>query len=404
MKPPEAGHFSESSNKDFTLSLVTTRREFLGLENAWRELSEKCHCSNLFTSFDWVLTWWGCLGSDKQLMVFVLRLKDRIIGIAPLMKIRRSFCKLPYREIYLISATEDPFSPRAFAGTLDFLIPDEFPGEYECFVRYLLTSFRGWNYVKLHPLPEKSRAPAIFRKVAGEQNRELSIVKVFENACISTNEPWEEYYARRSTVFQKNTARRYRNLRARHRAEFVEYRAPEEMDRAITDILAIEKKSWKWKEGVRINDPRSHDFYFSLARKFAEKNMTRIWVLRIDGRPVAYDFNIQINKCIKALKSSYDEDFAALSPGILLNYTEYRQFLQEDIHHIDLLWGNLRFKQRWANVLEPHYGVYLRRNDPYTRMIDIFTNSPVMQRLSRGYRRIRRRFVARLKGLTSWAP
>lgn len=369
------------------IQLITQREDVMGLESAWHELSEESLCSDLFTSFDWMSTWWDCLGADMQLMVFVLW-AGSIIGIVPLMKVRKFFWKFPYDEVYLLSATANPFSPRAFAGSLDFLIRNGFAAEHERFIRYLLTSFKGWNYLKLHPLPENSPSLAIFRRIADEMPQDIAITRVFENACINADGPWDEYYAGRSSVFRKNNDRRYRRLMELHRTEFIEYRRPTEMDQALTDILTIERKSWKAKEGVTIDDPRNRDFYFSLVRKFSEKEMTRIWVLKIDGIPAAYDLNIQQGKCIKSLKSSYNEDLSVLSPGIILNYVMYQQLFQEGIQCIDLLFGNLAYKQRWSNSMVPHYGVYLKHHNLYTRVIDECMKSPHLQSILRKKRAI----------------
>jgi hypothetical protein len=263
-----------------------------------------------------MLTWWDCLGKNKQLIFFVLRSSDRLIGIVPLMKVRKSFMRLPYDEVYLLSATKNPFSPRAFAGTLDFLIPDEFAVEYEYFIRYLLTTYNEWNYLKLHPLPQNSPALKMLQKIAPELHGEVSIIKVLDNACVSVSGTWEEYWSGRSFKLQKNINRLYRRLMEHHQAEFIEYRKAEEMDQAIEDILAIEQKSWKLQNGVRINDPGRNNFYFSLVRNLSKKNMTRIWILRIDGVPAAYDVHVQYGKSIKTLAGSFKEDFAAFSPEV----------------------------------------------------------------------------------------
>lgn len=336
-----------------------------------------------------MLSWWDCLGRDKQLMIFVLRSSGRIIGIVPLMRVRKYFLRFPYDEVCFLSATENPFSPRAFAGTLDFLVPDEFSGECEHFIRYLLASCKGWNYLKLHPLPENSPALASFRRIASESHIRVSMPKVFDNACLSVSGSWEEYWTGRSHDLRRNGHRRYSRLMERHRAEFREYRHPEEMEQAFADILTVEQKSWKSKDGVTINDERSRDFYPTLARRLAEKKMIRIWVLKIDGSPAGYEFYVRHDKCIKTLKTSFDEAYSAFSPGTLLRYAAYRQFFREGIHHIDLLFGNLKYKQEWTNVLEPHYGVYLTRNDLYTRFIDRCLRSPAAQRLENGYRKVR---------------
>ena len=372
------------------VKLISTRKEFLSLENDWRTLAGRCRTYNLFTSFDWMLTWWDCLGKDKELMVFVLRSSGSVIGIAPLMKIRKSIWPLKYNEVYFISATEAPYSPSAFAGTLDFIIPDEFSMEYEEFLRYLLSSVNGWHCLRLHPLPQNSPALPIFDRLVPGLRHEFSTAKIYDNACLNVAGSWTEYYAARSAKFRKNLRRARQNLTKRYPVAFVEYRTPQEMTAAYAQILQIEEQAWKWTDGSRINDRRYHDFYPALIRKFAEKNQTRIWILQIDGQPAAYDMHIQDGKSIKTLKGSYSQKFAEFSPGSLLSYTAHKRFFQEGIQHIDLLWGNLEYKQKWTNALEPHFGVCIRRKDTYSRLLQACEQSPVLYKVQQKYRQSHR--------------
>jgi len=76
--------------KQYQVKMITSEENFYSLKPTWDLLQEKLGNSNFFMSFEWMSTWWKCLGIDIKLLIFVIENGDEIVGIAPLMKSRRS--------------------------------------------------------------------------------------------------------------------------------------------------------------------------------------------------------------------------------------------------------------------------------------------------------------------------
>ena len=59
-------------------------KDFISLKNTWDMLLE--HSSNeVFSTWEWLSTWWKYFGNNKKLLILLAKENDRIVGIAPLM-------------------------------------------------------------------------------------------------------------------------------------------------------------------------------------------------------------------------------------------------------------------------------------------------------------------------------
>ena len=367
--------------------MITSEENFYSLKPAWDLLQEKLGNSNFFMSFEWMSTWWKCLGIDIKLLIFVIENGDEIVGIAPLMKSRRSIKPVKFYEISFISTVPVAYSPDSFSGTLDILINPDHEKSREVFFRYLLTEVRGWNRIKLHPLPENSQTINTLYKIAKELKISISQKKVFDNAYLQINESWETYFNGRSKSFRKNLVRAKKKLSDNRKVTFIEYRKPEEISEAMNNLQLIESQAWKFQTGIQIDDEHYNHFYFDLAKVISENNWLRIWVLMVDDIPVAYDYHVDYFGNIKTLKGSYNKAFAGFSPGSLLSWKVHQVFFEEGAKGVDLLWGNLDYKQKWTNCLKPHYEISIYNSNFYSQLIKIRKTNSLIKFFADKYRK-----------------
>jgi hypothetical protein len=308
----------------------------------------------------------------------VIKYGNETVGIAPLMKEKRSISRVSFYEICFISTIQIAYSPGSFSGTLDILINPDHENAREVFFRYLLTETKGWNSLRLHPLPENSQTLRILNKIGQDLNIKIKTEKVFDNAYLQIMESWETYFNGRSKNFRKKLARAKKKLSENGKVTFVEYRSPEDINEALQNLQLVESRAWKAETGIHLDDEQNHHFYFELAKVISKKRWLRVWVLKVDNIPIAFDYHVDYFGNIKTLKGSYDKAFAAFSPGSLLSWKAHQLFFQEGAGGVDLLWGNLDYKQKWTNCLNPHYEISFFNSTFYSRFIKfLYTNSSV---------------------------
>jgi len=132
----------------------------------------------------------------------------------------------------------------------------------------------------------------------------------------------------------------------------------------IDQVLGIEKSSWKeeWRVARRAKVDR-----FLLAILEASRKVTgtqaswMVHLLELDGQPIAYCLiNIYGNAAFLA-KSSYDQRYKKLSPGIfVLNSVIRELFDRGDIVTIDFL-TDMSYHHIWADDSLPRVRMLLTR-------------------------------------------
>jgi CelD/BcsL family acetyltransferase involved in cellulose biosynthesis len=385
--PLSSGPRSRGQSR-YQIRLITSDEEFQSLESAWNQLLCQLHSTNIFLSFEWMWTWWRCLRRRKQLRLITATAGDRTVAIAPLMRDRRRipFTPITFKELRFISTVPAAYSPSAFAGTLDVLIWPGYEDARDAIARYVLAEIRGFNCLRLHPVPAESPTLSVFRELGESLDSPTTVRKVFDNACLRVTGDWEAYYRQRKKKERWRLRRLAKKLGENYEVDCVEFTAPDQVEAATSCILQVEARSWKALHGVPINDLQYNGFYFELAKLMSQRGWLRVFVLRADGRPVAYQYYAQYNGRVAALKTSYDASFEKSAPGKVLIPLVFEKFFREGVTDVDLLWGNLDFKRKWADHLRPRREVCIYRTDWYSRLIRSLLTNQTLRRMWRFWR------------------
>ncbi len=123
---------------------------------------------------------------------------------------------------------------------------------------------------------------------------------------------------------------------------------------ALDECFALEARSWKAFSGTPVRrDPAAHAFYVELARRASLAGQLALYLLRVDGRLIAFRYCLRAGTRLDSLKTSFAPEWARYSPGLLT------QFLAA-VHEIDD--GTTRtmhfgapsaHKLRWATGVAP---------------------------------------------------
>jgi CelD/BcsL family acetyltransferase involved in cellulose biosynthesis len=364
----------------YQIKLISSQEEFQSLEPAWNSILSKLRNANFFMSFEWMWTWWNCLQEGKELLLLVVDDGDRTVAIAPLMRVTRTIpaIHIPFKEVRFVSTVSSADSASSFAGTLDFLIAPGHEGAREALVWHLLNDLVGFNCLRLHPVPEDSPTLRLFKEIGERLGVAVNVEKVIENACLRITEDWDTYYSKRKKKLRAKLRHLHKVFYNNSGIECVEFKEPAVLGEAYRGIIEVEAQSWKPDGGVAITDERYHHFYFDLAKALSEKGWLRIFILQVENKPIAYEYCVDYYGHIVGLKASYDRSYERFAPGKYLIPTVFEKFFREGAKEIDLLWGNLEFKQNWTSDVYPRFEVSFFDSGPYSRFIRAIMTSKLL--------------------------
>jgi CelD/BcsL family acetyltransferase involved in cellulose biosynthesis len=123
------------------------------------------------------------------------------------------------------------------------------------------------------------------------------------------------------------------------------------LDDLLEEGLRVEASSWKGRSGTAIaaRDDTTR-FYAGLARWAASTGWLRLAFLRLDGRAIAFQLDLELRSRYYSLKIGYDPEFERFSPGKLLAYTMVSRAAATGLHVYELLGTDEPWKDRWTEL------------------------------------------------------
>jgi len=195
----------------------------------------------------------------------------------------------------------------------------------------------GWLSFEMFPLfPEQLSR---FKAIALELPVTVFNYNFSANYC-SDFKDFRTYWNSRSSRL-RNTHRRRTKQARQHQLEF-----------QIHDVCTPELEADYWyiyQHSWKIQEP-SRCFIHWLMNWAGEHKILKLGLLKIDGKPAAFQLWLVNGKCGSIFKLAQDKRFDALSPGTILMEHMVRQLSQNSgITKIDFLLGNDEFKALWMD-------------------------------------------------------
>jgi hypothetical protein len=189
------------------------------------------------------------------------------------------------------------------------------------------------------------------------RGRQVSIRPRFFVGQFDLQDDWSAYWTGLSRNRRKKLQKGLKELGKQGGVEFVACSAADQASliQAFETSLQIELASWKGEQCSSIlNHPQVAKYFRSNAAHFADCGLLRVYLLKVEGRPIAFDFGFIANGVYTAHKVSYLNEFAACSPGQLLTIKMIEHFYHTgDARAIDFLGPLAGASEPWANSQYP---------------------------------------------------
>lgn len=216
---------------------------------------------------------------------------------------------------------------------------------------------RDAEYVFLRRLPVE--APARAALVAAAARRKLPCVQLETvgsgDARLAIAGSWTELRATLPKNFQRDLPRKQRQLERLGPLEYSVLREPgAALEAALAECFDVETRGWKGSEGSPIiRDPRTARFYRALAARSAAAGRFALYLLRLGGEVVAFEYCLRGGGHIEMLKLSFDPRYDKQSPGQVLRML----LLEDEATRGEIRWYHLgrpsEWKLRWASEVAP---------------------------------------------------
>jgi CelD/BcsL family acetyltransferase involved in cellulose biosynthesis len=198
---------------------------------------------------------------------------------------------------------------------------------WQAALAFLSEQRRTGQYLRLSALIADSPSTRALHDVVAAQGRRAYVTRSFQRALLCGGSSSADYIAANIRKKVLKEQRRLRNrLEEKGGLVFDRLSPGTAIDPWIDDLFRLEMSGWKGREGVAAAaDTATEQCFRAVLRKAHERERLDFRRLSVGGRTIALLANIEAGDTAFQLKIAYDEDYAAFSPGVLIEmaYLEY---------------------------------------------------------------------------------
>ncbi len=299
------------------------------LHAQWESLTDQAIEKNIFL-FPWFISASLPLLENKNPQITTIYSDDMLIGLFIVAK-DVGYVKLPLR-FYRTALHPDQFLATP-------LVREGFSDQFAIgLCKWLDTSSRDIS-MKLFPLlSADSPIHASLKRICQFQDRPLITIDTFSRAAIIPRAHSEEMVLDAiGKSRRKNLRRTAKKLSELGTVKIERMQDTDNIDEWIDEFLQLEHSGWKGKnQSSFLARSEDTEFFVNLAHSAFANNAMNFFRLTLDGRAIAYTFDLLGKPYGYGTKSAYDEAYRAYTPGILLIYESLKYYLtREEFDIID---------------------------------------------------------------------
>lgn len=352
---------SHAATAPFSIDIVRDVAGFLRLAPEWHDLVERADLTHPFLHHDWVRLWWDCFGAGRRLHLIVVRARDRVLGIAPLMSESAWMYGMPVRRLRLM---HNDHTPRA-----DFIVAERADEVYGAIWQTLQQSADRWDVVQLGQVPADSPTLRLLARLADRDGHATGIWHGESSPYVPVAGRWIEYAAGLSRKFRQNLRNRLARLKRLGEPALEIVHDPAALAGTEADALRLESSGWKRRAGSDIvSDSAAHRFYTALARHGAAVGL-RHFFLTVGGRRIAAAWATRYRDRLVLLKTGYDPAFAACSPFKVLTDLALRDAWATGVEEFDFGGQAEPWKLEWTRRTRRHDWLFVFSRSRRSRLL-----------------------------------
>jgi CelD/BcsL family acetyltransferase involved in cellulose biosynthesis len=295
------------------------------LRDDWIRLADES--DNLFATWEWMSTWWDCLGIEGAERVATCRTEDgRLLAIVPLHRqivrgfpILRFFGHGPGDELGPVCAPENR---GRVAHALRQFLTERFD-DWSLFLGENLPGSEDWS-VLLAGSPLVHGASPVIRWSKGG---------------------WDGYLASRSPNFRQQVRRRERNVFRRHDARYRLVTGSDRLQSELDILFRLHRARWG-------RDQTGFTTYEGFHRRFAElaqeRGWLRLWFLEFAREPVAAWYGFRFADVEYYYQAGRDPQELQEPVGFVLLAHTVKAAIEDGVREYRLLDGPEPYKYRFA--------------------------------------------------------
>ncbi len=317
-------------NPDFSLKVVSTMSGFQALQDDWNQVYDSSVHSTIFSSWDWMFTWWEVFHDQlkRELLILCLYHNNKLIGIAPF-QIDTAYPKayIQGKTLRFIGAGEI-YEDSITSESQDLIVLPEFESELlKAVSHFLINNKNRWSFADFEFL----RPGALILKCFNEQDQGSQVSRLEENYgvrfYIPETDSFEHYLGSMGKRWRKMFTKKSRIIERDGKVEISSTDTIESIDPALKGLADMHCARWKGKvKNCIFDSSRFYDFHRNILHRLVLQNKASIKTLSLDGNALAAYYIFEDKGEVHYYQSGFYAKYAnRYSPLFLLVVNEIGQ-------------------------------------------------------------------------------
>ncbi len=329
--------------------VVTAESEFLALGSEWNELVGNSRRPSVFLRHEWFEAVWQWQKCDSSPFV-LLWLRDGALAAVLPLAIRADGLRSG-----AVRSLEFLMAPDSQLCDVITRAGDE-SAAASAFVDALVEHRRAWDVFRVRGVPRGGAAAALVDAFR-QRGFVTDALEPDRNLYIPLGGGWEDYYKNRSRSLKKANNLAVNRLQRAGEVS-VEWLAPgartppSDLDRTIATVIDISARSWKGNIATGLDKPGPQAFIRRLSERANDQGWLSVWTVRLNGRPVAMEYQLVADGNVYALRGDFDAACDTISPGSYLSRQLLERLFGQGLRRYFLGPGENEYKLRWTDQAE----------------------------------------------------
>lgn len=281
----------------FAIRSVEKARDFPALAPIWARLMRDSGQTSPFLSYDWFWCCWHGVWPQRRPEILVVEDRGSPVAIIPLMHWKAWVGGLPVRCVGFLEGPTTPMVDIVTAGPHDRVL--------ETFLAHL-TSRTDWDTAWLQKLPATSpTVKALEATLPGRLPWQHAGQR--RHPYVAIEGDWAQFLAEQSQSFTARYRQTQAQLKEAGEVHLEAHHQVELQSPVWQEALAVMRRHRPLDSSVALGTrPRTTEFFRELTRRAAKRGWLALWVLRLNGRVVAIEYQLRANGMVHALWAGED--------------------------------------------------------------------------------------------------
>lgn len=323
---------------------VGTVQELARCHAQWAHLHRRVANADVFSGPGWIGAWLATFWRDRPVHFQLLWEGDTLVAVVPLVIDDAG-------ELWCRGSLVTPVDAHTTRCDLLSAIPID---DVLAAVLPALREAQPARTIVLKRIPDASVTFGALRHGAVALRLRAQVQPEFASRTLALDGGWDAWLARLPKHARSELLRKRRVLERAGSAELRVVTETADVDAALAAVLEIEAASWKDAAGTSLRTEHGSDaFYSAVVRERAAAGALRLFLLLLDGQPIAHAICSVERHALYALKTSYRQDRASLSPGAVIISHVIEDACRHGQPLLDLLGADQRWKRELADGTVP---------------------------------------------------